>query len=689
MSSDYRMPGFWDKEGNRTPEDAKTGWLREAISEGTNFLKSQRAYVDLDRSIDTLFGPHDERIPRALSTVYVNRLKRIIRETVATESNLRPIWGYKSDNKAFDDQVVVLNKLVNGWWHNTFADRSIREAMQYAGVEGTGYASPIWEKDFWVTGRGDIKLHTYGPRDVLPIQLPKDHDLQRAYAVIIRTETPIAMAHAMYPLYADRIFPDRSQPGWFKRGMKKVQRFLSPALNVADQDRDREVNCPTVDIYNTYVLDLTINGSGHVIPMGDPGTSWYYEVPYVGQEIPTGIRDGSGRMLYRKATWEDCLMYPLRRLFVAVGEKAPVEVRDGPSPWWHGKAPVVKFTVDDWPYEYLGISPVRDGGSIQASINRLLRVIDDSANAKLRPALMYNAQGSLSKTDMDSFDTRQPNQRVEVDFNFGKPIEPLLPPDYYNVDPYVREHLEKLKEDLDYVMAQRDMAALAKARQLPAGDTIEKLFEVLGPIPQDISRSMERSLRDLGEMVKCLFFQWYTLPRKVQIMGSTGIVEEDYDYDPGNMIPARNADEAMTPYLERVRRHTGNFVFHVTPGSLHQITQMSRQLMLIQLWTRGFPIDPWTMAEAMDLPNFGPPPTGTKNMIERFIAWTRLRGEVATDVQVEAAQAMGAVQQAQQAQQAQAILGGGTNPPGRPPSMEKAPALAEKDGGTRSTITTS
>lgn len=676
-SSDYRLAPFWDKDGNLTKEDVKLGWLREGIQEGSSFLKSQRAYADMDRAIDLLYGPEDERIPRTLSKVHVNRLKRQIRDQIATLSNLRPIWGYKSDNREVEAQTVELNKLMNAWFHGTYADRSLRAALQYAGVEGTGYASPMWEKDFWVTGRGDIKLHTYGPRDILPIQLPRDHDLQRAYAVVMRTEIPIGMAHAMYPYLADRIRPDRTQPAWFRRGMKKVQRFLSPALNVADQDRDREVSCPTVDLYNVYILDLTINNTGRLLPMGDPGTNWYYEVPYLGMDIPAGVNDGQGRPLVRKATWEDCLLYPSRRLFTATNT---VECKDGPSPWWHRKVPVVKFTLDDWVFEFLGLSLVRDGASIQGSINKLLRVVDDSANARLRPPLAYD-ENAVSKTAMDQFDTRQPNKRVAVNMAMGEAIKPLLGAEYYDVPGWIAGHIQSLKDDLSYVMAHGDMLALARARQLPAAESIEKLFEILGPIPQDQSRSMEMPIRELGEMVKYLFFQWYTLPRTIQITGSTSKVEEWHDYDPGTMIPARSPEEAMQDYFQRVRRHADKFVFHVAPFSAHQITQVGRQMILMQLFRAGYPIDPWTLAKAFDLQDFGPEPEGTKNVIERWVAWIRMRGEIMGQMQAEAAQAA----QAGGLAAALAPLTGAA-PPGRPPSGTVPPHIVQKEGGERATV---
>ena len=160
------------------------------------------------------------------------------------------------------------------------------------------------------------------------------------------------------------------------------------------------------------------------------------------------------------------------------------------------------------------------------------------------------------------------------------------------------------------------------------------------------------------------------------------IVPEDYDYAPGNMVPARTPSEANEAYFQRVRRHADAFYFQISAGTLHQITQLGRQMILMQLFRSGFPIDPWTIAEAFALPNFGPAPEGTKNVTERWTAWMRMRGELAGQIQAEATAAAQGGGLADAISQA---LGGGA-PVGRPPSGQEPPTLRTKEGGTRTTI---
>jgi hypothetical protein len=239
---------------------------------------------------------------------------------------------------------------------------------------------------------------------------------------------------------------------------------------------------------------------------------------------------------------------------------------------------------------------------------------------------------------------------------------------------------------MDNVMGVNDLTAIAKARQIPSSDSIEKIMEMAGPVATDRSRNMERSLRDLGEMNKALFFQFFTTARKLQVLGSDGLTQEDYDYDPGNMIPSHLPGEppdmpSKYSLIERAKWHKDNFVFSVVPNSLHEMTQTTRKLIMIQLWRSGFPIDPWTVAESMDL-DYGPPPQGTVTVMEKYVAWKRMEMEFMQEM----AQAQGSPQGAPQGGRPNGGLQQ-TAQRGRPPSGVGAPRLQTKDAGTRTTIT--
>jgi hypothetical protein len=233
-------------------------------------------------------------------------------------------------------------------------------------------------------------------------------------------------------------------------------------------------------------------------------------------------------------------------------------------------------------------------------------------------------------------------------------------------------------------------------------------MEAMGPLIKDQSRNMEESVRVMGEHWKSCFFQFYTAARRMQVLGEEGKADEDFDFRPGTLIPysddalwassfeagkapdmrsiemrrkfgapeeweAYFARNEVVPQFERARWHKDNFSFTVQPYSLHEFNSISRKLFYMQLSGRGFPLDPWTMAELFDIRNFGDlplipdPATGelrrARTIFERWVAWMTIQSTI-------------------QSQQGggQGGGGGGAGKRGRPPTAQQAPTMENKGG---------
>jgi len=646
------------------------GWQMECVQEGTRYLQSQPGYDDIDSSI-RIISNADQEMSKHLSQVRINLIKRDVSEIVATLSNVRMLGELKCDNRDFDSQLSALNKMHRAWYLNTFVDRAFKQALQYAAVGAKGYVGLDYEPSFWTKRRGDITVPVYGPRQILPVQLGPHHDLQRAYAVTIKTQMGYMEALAKWPTCAALFTYSTDRPSWFRRAAQRLK-FHSPALNASERDKHREddTSFPLVDIFTTYVNDMSVNPYTQPVSMGPVGTKWNYTVPFVGQDIPSGIRDGQGRELTRKATAADCLLYPLRRRIISTTLGT---IDDDTSPWWHARVPVVPFGLDDWPWDFLGYSLIRDVKPAQDALTSILRAMNDSVNAKLDPTMQY--PDNMSKSLIERINIRKGGAggNVRIPAMTGEQVKPLVPPEYYNLPAWMMEFVKSLSEAIPNLLGTRDIKALANARQVPAGDTLEKLMELAGPRTADKSRSMEQSIREFTDMWKAMAFEFYDARRIVQVLGEDGVTEHMFDYDPGNMIPSHTPDEyelisqhKMQPgdesrvgLVERARAHIDTFYAHVKPYSLHQMTQMSQRLLLMQLFIRGFPIDPWTIAESFDISNFGRPPAEYEDTVfGKWIGWEKIKAEMA--------QAMG---------------GGQAGPRGRKPSGQTAPVAGQKSDG--------
>jgi hypothetical protein len=229
---------------------------------------------------------------------------------------------------------------------------------------------------------------------------------------------------------------------------------------------------------------------------------------------------------------------------------------------------------------------------------------------------------------------------------------------------------------MDYHAGTANLASMMQLNQVPGEDTIEKMREAMTPVLRLKGRLMEYFLREIGEMVKANLFQFYNLPRRIAILGPAGISFNDFDFDPGVLVPALSTQDAnytteldkSRPRAERAQWYQKNFTFSITPNSLLAVSQISRKLMYLQLRSMQL-VDRWTLYEVLEVPNGGFPPNNEQTITDRLNAEQLMQVEQ----QMQAAQAM---------QMGMAPPGGGgqLDPPkeGRPPSYQQAPSLLNK-----------
>ena len=678
----------WQIPPAAAAEDRKIGWLNEAVEEGQAWIKNQRGYGDWKRALDVIAGKDTSADSAASyrSKVNPNRLKRNTREIIGTLSKLRPMWGYNSSNKAFKSQAEMMNRVTKYLYLENFYDIAIKDALKFAAATCRGWIRPIYRRDMYGTGKGNIHLLAYGSPCVLPVQLPSNNDWQSAYAVTILDEMPVAMAHGMFPLFQDKIRPSASRywysndatrqaatGNWLQRAFGKVKR-ASGETAMSDL---------LVPIRYTYIIDLTINKTEHDIPMGEPGSSWSYTVPRKGSRIPTGIDPHSGQPTYRDADENDARLYPNRRLIISTDTTI---LYDGPAFDWHGMLPLASFSMDSWPWEPLGFSLIHDGYDINEAIKIIYRGNMDKIRAQLQPGLTFDTNAT-SMREARAFDPYRPNDRIGFDGNAleGQPFNLAVPPELLKVEPESMAMIEKLEGCLDSQQAINDVMALAKMRAVGSMDELEKVVEATGPIVEEMSRSMEPPMRAIGDMVKYNVLQYMNTPRIMQYVGEDGISPEVFDYDPTSLIPSHmpgeNPDQSSAQsQLQRARTFADNLRFFILPNSLHEMTQMVMKLGLIQLKKAGVKIDSQTIAESWSVPNYGD--------IEGSTVMERWKTEQEMDLEFMA-RGQAIANELGLTPPAGAPGGAQKQQEGRPPSGNAAPALKQKDGGSRSTITES
>lgn len=704
MQSQYEIPAF----GTRA--STVLGWLTDAVQEGQAWLEQQAPAQTWDSVRERISQTTPPDSLAGLSQVGYNKTTRVARELVASLANFRHEGEFTAAwNRKLYGQAHTLTKLDHHWYAQARANVAHRAAIQYAVTEGTGYLFEEWDKTFWGPGRGDIRLTAFDPADITFIQLPKDHDIQRAYVVLIRYELPLNLAKAIYAptnrAFAEGLRADRNAPGWIGKGLQKLQQYVAPALRVAGTTRQDTSTFPTVDVFHAYTCDRSINGGASPVQMGAYQTNWQYMVPALGDPIPTGTRinPDTGQRFTKAADEADCQLFPYRRLTIFASSGVAY---DGSSPWWHGQVPLARITFNDWPWEALGKSLIADAAIMETGITELMRIIEDSAAARLDPPMIYDT-GIVSKSWAETFNPRMAGARAEADLQRGDPVTFPVSPEYYNVPLWITDWISQQESRIDYLTGVTDLVAIAKAKQVPGADTLEKLLEMAGPIVQDLVRSLEQPLLDLGEWRKSYYFQFYTRQRVISTTGPDGVPTGAPDPEDGTQEPTSSftfmPDQLIAPLPGesiaetrlRTQRLMREFRYDVTQSGVNEIHRMTTKLFYLQLMKLGFPISWWTFAKIAQIPNFGPPPEGTHNEMERWTAQENMKAEMQIEMAEKIQQATGGAPSAPGGTPAP---GGSPAPPpggikqdgpGRPQTFQKAPKIVSKDGGTRSTVTTS
>jgi hypothetical protein len=681
---------LWQVPAYGSPKEDVLTFLKQQVDDGQRYYFSSPAYQQLEESIRIISGGSSPRLAEKqkddrYSKVHTNRLKRNLREMVNSLADIRFTPGFHADANEYQDLAETLNRVGASWYADRFIDVQIKKSIQWMAITTCCYMELQYRRLPGERDKCEIDLIPHSAFDVTMTGVPESGDLQETYVVTIIRDLPVYLAHATWPAFQDDLQPDRESPkGWTEKIISVMQDVFS------DQPKYQTAKNPTVRMYYQYVMDLSINKTQAPVTMGlDPNTgeksAWTYVVPYLGQMILAGY-DQQGVEQYRKATVKDCRMFPGRRLLVGTESKC---IYDGPSWDMHGKVPLVKMSSDSWPFA--DYSMIHDVANVQDAVGEMERMIHQTSRNKSNPSILYNMR-SMDRNKAKAFRTEVTGQRIGYNGNEGNdPAKPALPASFYEVQEWQPGFVKYLEEQMDYQMGVGNFQALAKMKQGGSAESLDAAMEKAGPIVKGIARDMERAMRDIAEMFKFMVLQYYTTPKIKQVVGLDGITPVNFDFDPGNLIPAHLPGETISKpsihsQMERARYVAEHVTFFITPNTLHQITQMQQKLLYLQLWRGGFPIDPWTLAEIFNIGNFGKVPDGCNSILDRYMAWQKMQLEFKAQLEEEAGAMQGGLQSNTPGT---GPSGGQKGTGGRAPSGQTAPHMspptAQRGGRVRET----
>ena len=232
-----------------------------------------------------------------------------------------------------------------------------------------GYLGVVWTNEIFGSSAEDVDLRVYGMEDVLIDQITDDWDIQKAYAVTIYERVPTIRMRQHWPLQAEWIYP--SSLGLEEHGVKgsavnssyarPVNQNAVMGLVTGNDGISNPKNSNTVrglrtkigtnaasytDAFFTYINDASLNATNRVIKSDEitetddqhlPGYANIYPIAPVG--TPISLADEPPQIY----SPEFCRLYPARRLIIWTPDHI---LYDGPSFYFHGNVPLIKFQLD-------------------------------------------------------------------------------------------------------------------------------------------------------------------------------------------------------------------------------------------------------------------------------------------------------------------------------------------------------
>src|SRR5579859_7189635 len=611
-------------------------WADIAISESEAFLKAQEGYDCFQEAIDGINGDlKTDLASNVLSQLTYNHFGKVALELAAAQTDIKPFWDYRTQNKKFDAQAALANKLAMAWWMGRHVTLRFADVIKFALPMGTGYAHQVYNSESSGFGGGyqggDLELLPEDPRDTLPHRPGSFLSIQEAAGVIIRRERSVNWIKLKYGAAAQNVKPDRegsvAQLNKNTRYGKLMSQLglrsgfmenLVSSLGVG-RAQAKPLQIPSADLYTLYINDLSVNTQRSGVWMGlldGKQTNWSYYVPAIGE-------------LYRGAVARDTgdfdslvRLYPRKRQVIFT---RTAKIYDDTSIYWHGMFPLAKLTVDPWPWLWLGKAPLKDLLPLHKEMQKVMRVMSRHIDRIKRPGIAAD-KNAVSEKAMKAIDPEMPGLKARLNPVNGKPLEMLYEP---ALDNFVMEYFKLLRDGMSDLAGNAAAAQMiAELNQIPQMETVEKIIAMEGAVNRLRSLVIEAFMSEFAMMLLMNFFQFYTREQRIAILGQQGQTFEDFDFDPGNLIPhdilPPMPDGTPAPRGERAREFFRYFTYQIAPGSLLNSAGIQDKMMYMALARAGV-IDIATLLQKLNVPNIGEPEGMPSDILGR-LKWQEANG---------------------------------------------------------------
>jgi hypothetical protein len=522
-------------------------WCEAAYEEAILDNRQSEDIKEMSKAIDYLTGNQwPTQRPQYKSKPVNNRIWRLFWEVVATLTDIRPLFDIKSLQKPYKGQEEILNKCTRSWWMGADADLTLAQILVYA-MFCTGYGKLEWNPRLR-NGEGDFNLIPLGPNQVLCLKARNQMD--SAQVVIYAVPQPLSWFRQKYPTrgYAVKPDPQFSRYAIPQSAPPHIPSMLfdmmSPAMRrvVGQSPAVQDSMFPMAMYREFWFEDYQFNQSNKNVYVGDPRSNWGYWVK------------PSQRL------------YPRGRLICMGGTEV---MYDGPNPYWHGQPPFAVMRMNVVPWQFQGLSELKPLMPLQDIINNILAGTMDMVKKALNPPFIAPTK-AFSEAVFNSMDWGMPGAKAQYNANVPHAPQWQQPPPFPS---WILNVATLVAREMDASSGIATVAEAVRKKQVPAADTLEQMKQSQQTPLRLKGRNIEVFLRRMGQQNIANIFQFYTAERRMFMLGSDGLTNQDFDYDPKTMVPGGSRPED----------HVRNFVFNITPGTLLSINQVEKSMLLMKL----------------------------------------------------------------------------------------------------------
>jgi hypothetical protein len=572
----------------------RKGWCDELVQNGDRLNNSLPGFRTVNADIRMLMGgDQDENYLKS------NSFQSDIRTFVETVTDLRQIATFGSRAQQFKKNVGIYNDALKyTFWDSGFLF-AYRYALQYA-MLGRGYIWTKFSRNRYGWGKGRNVFDWLGPFEVLLEQIPPDNDPQGCYAATIIRAMPIAEAHARFPQWQEYLTPI-SRYDWTKYStMGGIRLDFWDRHRFSGETRDWDNRY--CEIRYHFIRDLRMNESGRTFQMGVEGSTWGYTVPSYG-DLLTWTNPWNGLPESRKATEEDCRVYPQLRLMITC-PSVPEPMYDDTAFDWHGEIPVAPLDVNDWAWSPVGYSTIRNVAGLVRAQRAGTSRIDEVLAIRKDPPTGYDFSTGVARTQIEKLDLlRSQGVRVGLKGDPKKAVVSILP-DSIVVDGEDWKGQEFYDAEIKKTLGLTDISSMRDLKMNLSDQSFEKAITNLGPIGKGIALNTWKANGKIANLLKYNIPQYIPVDELQRMLGPEAVGLETFDNDPNSLIPGRLPGEDETRDSRFTRRQRAQWFAEQlnvvsTPAQLLNVTQMQEKMLYMFFLQKGVPVSMATTMEKL------------------------------------------------------------------------------------------